>query len=180
VRGDLVITPTGVRFLGRRFGCTIGRGGVTRDKREGDAATPAGSHRIMDMLYRPDRLRGADLPPWARPIGLRDLWSDDPRDPDYNHLVRAPHRYGHEQMRRADPLYDLVMITDWNWPRAVPGKGSAIFVHSWRRPCFPTAGCVALARPDLLWIAARIQPGARLLISRPCASDPTATDPRRG
>jgi len=170
VTGDLTITPMGARFLGRRFACTIGRGGITRDKREGDGATPIGTHRIMGMLYRPDRLRGADLPCWARPIRLRDLWSDDPGDPAYNHLVRAPHGFSHEEMRRADPLYDLVMITDWNWPCATPGKGSAIFVHSWRRPGFPTAGCVAFARADLLWIAARIQPGARLVISGPSAT----------
>jgi L,D-peptidoglycan transpeptidase YkuD (ErfK/YbiS/YcfS/YnhG family) len=116
------------------------------------------------MFYRPDRLRGADLPGWARPIRLGDQWSDDVADPDYNHLVRAPHSFGHEEMRRADPLYDLVMITDWNWPDAVPGRGSAIFLHQWRRPGYPTAGCVAFARADLLWIAARMRLGARLMI----------------
>lgn len=161
---DLVLTPTGLLFAGRRFACTIGRGGLTRDKREGDGATPIGTHRIAGMYYRPDRLRGVVLPQWAQPIGLRDLWSDDGADPAYNHLVRAPHLFSHEVMRRADPLYDLVMITDWNWPDAVPGCGSAIFLHQWRRVGFPTAGCVAFAQADLLWIAARVQLGARLLV----------------
>lgn len=161
---DLVLTPTGLRFAGRRFACTIGRGGITAEKREGDGATPVGTHRIVGMFYRPDRLRGAVLPDWAQPIGLRDLWSDDVTDPDYNQLVRAPHPFGHEVMRRADPLYDLVMITDWNWPDAVPGRGSAIFLHQWRRPGFPTAGCVAFAPADLRWIAARVQIGARLVV----------------
>ena len=161
---DLVLTPTGLLFAGRRFACTIGRGGITADKREGDGATPAGSHRIMGMYYRPDRLRGVDLPAWARPIGIRDVWSDDVADPDYNHLVQAPHPFGHEVMRRADPLYDLVMITDWNWPNAVPGRGSAIFLHRWRRVGYPTAGCVAFNPRDLLWIAARVKLGARLIV----------------
>lgn len=164
--GDLRLTPTGVLFAGRRFACTIGRGGIRADKREGDGATPVGVHRIMGMYYRPDRLRGASLPAWAQPIRLGDLWSDDVADPAYNHLVRRPHPFSHEQMRRADPLYDLVMITDWNWPDAVPGKGSAIFLHTWRRVAYPTAGCVAFARHDLLWIAARISLGARLIVSR--------------
>jgi L,D-peptidoglycan transpeptidase YkuD (ErfK/YbiS/YcfS/YnhG family) len=161
---DLVLTPTGLRFGNRRFACTIGRNGLTADKREGDGATPIGSHRIMGMYYRPDRLRGAKLPAWAQPIGLRDLWSDDVADPAYNHLIRAPHCFSHENMRRADPLYDLVMITDWNWPTAVPGRGSAIFLHQWRRIGFPTAGCVAFAPKDLRWIAARVQLGARLIV----------------
>ncbi|WP_050526967.1 L,D-transpeptidase family protein [Pseudorhodobacter aquimaris] len=163
---DLVLTPSGVRFAGRRFPCSIGRGGITANKREGDGATPVGTHRIMGMYYRPDRLHGADLPDWARPIRLGDLWSDDVRDAEYNHLVRTPHRFSHEDMRRADPLYDLVMITDWNWPDAVPGRGSAIFLHQWRRMGYPTAGCVAFARADLLWIAARVRLGTRLIVRK--------------
>ncbi|MGO4909722.1 L,D-transpeptidase [Pseudorhodobacter sp. W20_MBD10_FR17] len=161
---DLVLTPTGLLFAGRRFACTIGRGGISRDKREGDGATPVGIHHITGMFYRPDRLRGAVLPDWAQPIRLGDLWSDDVGDPMYNQLVRAPHRFSHEHMRRADPLYNLVMTTDWNWPNAIAGRGSAIFLHQWRRIGYPTAGCVAFAPADLLWIAARVRLGARLVV----------------
>ena len=157
-----MLTPTGLRFAGRRFPCTIGRGGVTRAKREGDGATPAGSHRIVAMLYRPDRM----APPaaWARPIGPRDLWSDDPADPAYNTRVRAPHGFRHERLRRPDGLYDLVLVTDWNRGGARSGGGSAIFVHRWRRPGTPTAGCVAMRPADLRWIAARLAPGAMLVV----------------
>ena len=161
---DLVVTPTGCRFLGRRFACTIGRGGVVDAdrKREGDGATPRGVHRIVGMLYRPDRI----APPvdWAVPILPGDLWSDGVDDPDYNHMVRAPHPFSHEALRRADPLYDLVLITDWNWPHAKAGRGSAIFLHRWRRPGYPTAGCVAFAPRDLLWIARRLRPETRLIV----------------
>ena len=148
--------------MGRRFPCAIGRGGMVTGKREGDGGTPIGTHRIVGMLYRPDRL----LPPadWAVPIGPSDLWSDDPRDPDYNLMVRAPHAFSHETLSRADPLYDLILITDWNWPDAVPGRGSAIFIHTWRKARHPTAGCIGLAREDLLWIAARLRHQSRLII----------------
>ena len=164
MRGDLVVTPSGAWFQGRHFACTRGRTGVTRTKSEGDGATPAGVYRIVGAIYRPDRLAAAKVPGWARPIGLGDLWCDDPADPAYNHPVRAPCRASHERLRRADPLYDLVLITDWNYPQAVPGRGSAIFLHSWRRPCAPTAGCIAFDRQDLLWIARRLVPGTRLVI----------------
>lgn len=114
------------------------------------------------MLYRPDRMaRPTD---WALPIGPSDLWSDDSRDTDYNQMVRAPHPFSHERLRRADPLYDLVVLTGWNWPEAVPGRGSAIFLHRWRRPGYPTAGCVAFAPADLLWIAQRITYQTRLIV----------------
>lgn len=159
---DLVLTPCGVRFLGRLFPCTIGKGGLTAEKREGDGATPLGLHRITGMFYRPDRLRAPA--PWARPIGPGDLWSDDAGDARYNQHVRAPYPCSHEQLRRADPLYDLVLTTDWNWPRAEPGRGSAIFLHQWRRPGYPTEGCLAFSRRDLHWIAARAAPGTRIVI----------------
>lgn len=159
---DMVLTRTGLRFAGRTFPCTIGRGGVTTRKREGDGCTPAGVHGIIGCLYRPDRMaRPVD---WALPIGPHDLWSDDLRDPDYNLMVRAPHPFGHERLRRPDPLYDLVLLTDWNWPRAVKGRGSAIFLHRWRRPGAATAGCVALAPADLRWIARHLRHGCRLIV----------------
>jgi L,D-peptidoglycan transpeptidase YkuD (ErfK/YbiS/YcfS/YnhG family) len=46
----------------------------------------------------------------------------------------------------------------------VPGRGSAIFVHRWRGPVQPTAGCVALRPDHLRWVAARIAPGTRLVV----------------
>jgi L,D-peptidoglycan transpeptidase YkuD (ErfK/YbiS/YcfS/YnhG family) len=159
---EMRLTPMGLLAFGRRLPCTIGRGGLRADKREGDGATPRGGHRIAGLLWRPDRLPCPA--PWARPIGPGDLWSDDPADPDYNHAVRAPHGFGHERLRRADPLYDLVLVVDWNWPVAVPGHGSAIFVHQWRRPGYPTAGCLALGRADLIWLAGRAAPGTRLIV----------------
>ncbi len=148
--------------MGRRLPCAIGGGGITRDKREGDRATPAGRHRVVALLYRPDRM--ARPAPWARPIGPTDLWSDDVQDPDYNHLVTAPHAFGHERLRRADPLYDLILLTDWNWPDARKGRGSAIFIHRWRKPRHPTAGCIAFAPQALPWLAPRLPPGAQVIV----------------
>lgn len=163
-RNDLYVSRWGSRFQNRRFASTIGRSGFTADKREGDGATPIGVHRIVGMLYRADRLAATSLPNWALPIRSGDLWSDDPNDPDYNTMVAAPHSYSHEKLRRADPLYDLILITDWNWPEATGGRGSAIFLHSWRRPGFATAGCVAFDRNDLIWIANRLRPSSRVII----------------
>ena len=159
---DMVLTARGLRFQGRLYPCTIGRGGLSRTKREGDGATPVGIHHVVGMFYRADRMpRPAH---WAEPTGLRDLWSDDSRAPEYNQLVRAPYAASHETMRRADPLYDLVMITDWNYPEAEPERGSCIFIHRWRRKGFPTAGCLGLRPDHLLQIAARIEPGARFVV----------------
>jgi len=160
---DLVVLPTHVRFMGRRFPRTIGRGGFSDHKVEGDGATPRGVHHVAGMLYRPDRMLAPRT--WAQPILPNDLWSDDVTDPDYNLMVRAPHKFSHEALRRADPMYDLVLITDWNWPLAEKGRGSAIFIHAWRGKGRPTAGCVAFRPDHLAWIAARISIGCRVVIA---------------
>ncbi len=154
--------PLGLVFAGRRLPCVVGRGGVTARKHEGDGATPVGCHRIVATLYRPDRM--ARPAPWARPIRPGDLWCDDPAHCRYNHLVRAPFSDSHERLRRADPLYDLVLVTDWNWPDAKAGDGSAIFLHRWRRRGYPTEGCLAFRPDHLAWIAARATPGTGLII----------------
>ncbi|WP_432817380.1 L,D-transpeptidase family protein [Sulfitobacter sp. JB4-11] len=159
---DMVLTKRGLRMGGRIFPCSIGKGGISSQKAEGDGATPRGTHRIVGMLFRPDRIaRPTD---WAVPILPGDLWSDAPEAEDYNTMVRAPYPHSHESLRRADPLYDLVILTDWNWPYPVPGRGSAIFIHQWRRPGYPTEGCIALGRRSLHRIARQIRHRTRLII----------------
>lgn len=157
--GDLVITRWGATFLNRRFPCATGRGGIGPKRREGDGVTPIGRHRVEAVLHRADRLAHA-----SRAIGPRDGWSDDPGDPAYNSPVRRPHRFGHEAMRRADRQYDLVAVLDWNRAPAVPGRGSAIFLHVWRRSRHPTAGCVAFRRRDLAFLLAHLGPRARVVV----------------
>lgn len=148
--------------MGHMWPCVIGKGGIRADKREGDGATPVGEHRIVGLLYRPDRMRRPT--DWALPIRPGDLWSDDPNHEDYNLMVRAPYPYSHETLRRADPLYDLVLLTDWNWPRAEKGRGSAIFLHRWRRPGYPTEGCVAFRPDHLRRIVKLIRHETRLIV----------------
>ncbi len=159
---DLVLSPTSIRFRGRRFPRVVGTSGLSPRKREGDGATPLGTHRIVGLLYRPDRM--ARPTNWAVAIRPRDGWSDDPSDPDYNLMVTRPHPFSHERLWRADPLYDLVLLTDWNWPFAEKGRGSAIFLHRWRRPGYPTEGCIAFRPDHLRWIAEKITLTTRLIV----------------
>ncbi len=157
----MVVTRWGARFCGRAIPCAIGRGGISVEKQEGDGVSPAGVWRLTGGMYRADRGKVRGL----QPVGHNDLWSDDPRDPAYNRHVRGPgYPYRHETLRRSNPLYDIVLFSDWNWPDAQPGKGSAIFVHLWRRPRYPTAGCIAFSRPDLEWILARWTRQSRLIL----------------
>ena len=162
---DLIVMRWGARFMGRRFPCSIGKGGLSAAKREGDGATPVGALRLISAGYRADRLPPPDIPLPLAPIGHADIWSDDPADGAYNHGLSARfHPFRHERMRRGDPLYDLVVTTDHNWPDAIPGAGSAIFVHCWKGVRRPTAGCVAFRRRDLIWILERWSARSRLIV----------------
>lgn len=158
---DLVVTRWGALFGGRRLPCAVGRGGIGVKRAEGDGVTPLGRHRIEAVLARRDR---PGAPAGARAIGPRDGWSDDPADPEYNRRVARPHRFGHEALRRADRQYDLVAVLDWNRHPPVAGRGSAIFLHVWRRPRHPTAGCIAFARADLGHVLARWTARSRVVV----------------
>jgi L,D-peptidoglycan transpeptidase YkuD (ErfK/YbiS/YcfS/YnhG family) len=163
---DLVVTPPDAAALdGHRYRCVLGRGGVRRDKREGDGATPAGCFVFRRVLYRADRLP----PPLTRlpvaPIASDDGWCDDPADPLYNQPVKLPYPARHERMWRDDSLYDVVVVIGHNDDPVRTGLGSAVFLHLARADFGPTEGCVALALPDLLDVLRVVAPRDRLCVN---------------
>jgi len=133
--------------------CALGRSGVTHLKREGDQATPAGRHRVLTLIVRPDRQRPRSALP-TRTLRKNDGWCEDPRHGNYNRPIRLPSSAGHETMWRDDRLYDVVGVLDWNMSPRIRGRGSAIFLHLARENFEPTAGCIAFNRRDLLLLLA--------------------------
>ncbi len=166
--GDLVVNRWRARFKGRDIPCSVGRAGITRDKAEGDGATPQGTYELSTILFRPDRISKCLLPARARPVRLYECWSDDPTDPGYNRLKRRHLRttspFGHERLVRPDPLYDLLVVVDYNRGPTIPGMGSAIFLHCWRQLRAPTQGCIAFERTDLIWIVSHADDRTRLIV----------------
>ncbi len=143
-------------FQGRTFRCALGRAGVVpaERKREGDGGTPTGLLPLRRLHYRADRVKLPTTPLPRAPIAPDDLWCDAPTHASYNRLVRRPFEASHEEMWRADELYDIVGELGWNDAPVVPWHGSAIFLHLARPDYGPTAGCVALVRADLLEVLA--------------------------
>jgi L,D-peptidoglycan transpeptidase YkuD (ErfK/YbiS/YcfS/YnhG family) len=171
---DLIVEPGGRGWVARwgaaSFGCAIGRGGVASAlaKREGDGATPLGAWPMESLLWRPDRLAPGDRAPATalpgRPLAPDDGWCDAPLDAAYNTAVARPYPASHEALWRADELYDLLVVLGHNRMPAVPFAGSAIFLHVAKPGYPPTAGCVALARPDLERVLADVRPGDRVAV----------------
>lgn len=152
-----------------RFGqvsipCRIGRSGIIHAKREGDGATPAAVMRPVRGFWRADRR----LPPRTllpmRPIRPGDGWCEVPGDRAYNRLVKKPYAASHEDMRRDDHLYDVVLEFDWNRRPRIQGRGSAIFFHLTRPERGPTAGCIAVDRRMIDFVLGKLSPRTRFVV----------------
>jgi len=144
--------------------CKLGNSGIAAGKREGDGATPAGRYGILGGHVRRDRLPLNVLYRGLKAIGPRDGWCDDPDSGAYNRPVRLPFRAGHEKMARADRLYDVCLVLDWNiFPRA-RRRGSAIFMHLTRPDGGGTQGCVALDPATMRRLLGRLRPGTVLRV----------------
>ncbi len=136
----------------RTFACAVGKGGIVQAelKREGDGATPAGVWPLRAGFWRSDRLARPPGPLAFAPIAPDMVWDDDPASPTYNTLQRRDLADHPERLMRADGVYDIVVPMGFNDGPIAPGRGSAIFLHVAREGYPPTAGCVALARDDLI------------------------------
>ncbi|WP_082597218.1 L,D-transpeptidase family protein [Rhizobium sp. Root708] len=138
-----------IQFDTLRIPAAIGRSGRTVTKLEGDGATPIASMRILHGFRRGEKPHHLQTPLSLRRIGAKMLWCDQPDHPSYNRLVKAPFRPSHEEMKRADGLYDVCLVLDWNVRSRARNRGSAIFFHLIRPGYEPTAGCVAVHPRDM-------------------------------
>ena len=129
----------------------LGRNGVTKDKMEGDGATPLG-------IYTFGRAFGVADDPGSilhyTKVTDNDVWVDDVNsifynqwsfknnpDADWNsveHLISYP------------VAYQYALTINYNTHPIVPGKGSAIFLHCSTEG--PTAGCISVSETAMLFL----------------------------
>lgn len=132
------------------------------DKFEGDGATPAGIYSLSRAFgYYP--FPNTKLPY----IQLTDnhYWVDDPLSALYNQLVaKKPDAQSFEKMKRTDSLYKVGIVVEYNTHPVVARKGSAIFLHIWRGAGSSTAGCVAMAEPNLIKLLEWLDPSQHPII----------------
>jgi L,D-peptidoglycan transpeptidase YkuD (ErfK/YbiS/YcfS/YnhG family) len=161
---DLIYSGKRLTWPGGTARAACGRGGVRANKQEGDGASPAGSFPLLHCYYRPDRLAPPQTGLPLTPLQPNYGWVDEPADPNYNRLVTLPYPAHHEEMWRADALYDLVVLIGYNTDPPVSGRGSAIFLHVARPDSGPTNGCIAVVRQALLSVLGLLGPGSRITI----------------
>ena len=158
-RGGLLTWPGGDT-------CAVcGKGGVRADKREGDGATPVGTFPLLYGYYRPDRVAAPESGLRMTALEPNDGWVDDAADPNYNRPVKLPYSGHHEELWRADGLYDILVVIGYNTNPIVPGAGSAIFLHVARPDLNPTEGCIAIGRDVLAGLLPMLAPGSTITIA---------------
>jgi L,D-peptidoglycan transpeptidase YkuD (ErfK/YbiS/YcfS/YnhG family) len=148
------------RSLVGPFDAVVGKNGFAApgDKREGDGKSPSGTFAV-GTVFGYDAAPAFPLKMRYRQATDRDFWVDDVASAQYNQWVSsAPDASSWEKMRRADDLYSLGAVIEYNTKPIVPGHGSAIFLHVWRDPDKPTAGCVALAKLNLQALLSALNP----------------------
>lgn len=165
----LQINPTQkTYFLGQEVSYYIGKNGIIDSylKQEGDGCTPTGLLLPVAVFYRAGRI----IPPRTFlptfPIHLYDGWSDCVQDKHrYNQYVHHPYGFSAEHLWKEESIYDLVLVTDYNYPDAQTGAGSAIFIHLKSKIRNYTEGCLAFDPPILKRILRQLQPGQGFLVS---------------
>lgn len=129
-------------------------------KREGDGRSPAGIFKLTELFgtAETDSTTGhaAKLP--YRPATSDLICVDDSASRYYNRIIDRTQTESvdwtsHEEMRRQDGQYAIGVVVAHNASPTVAAGGSCIFIHVWRGPGQPTAGCTAGDTDHILALA---------------------------
>jgi len=145
----------------------VGRNGLSAHHREGDGTTPLGTFAIGDVAYGVAPDPGTRLAYHVLACG--DWWDEDPSSPTYNEFRHVPCRRRPPFHGDSEALwlqtggYSHFAVIEYNADPAVPGRGSAIFIHvDLGRP---TNGCVSLPAADLVELLRLLRPAGAPEIS---------------
>ncbi|MDR3502416.1 MAG: L,D-transpeptidase family protein [Legionella sp.] len=129
------------------FNVVIGKNGVALfgEKKEGDLKTPTGLYPIGEAFGTHPLALKMDY----KYITKDDKFIDDIHHKRYNSWVSGPTDAKSYEAMLTEP-YTYGAVINYNMNPTTAGAGSAIFIHLWRSPNTPTAGCIALDKKHLL------------------------------
>jgi len=145
----------------------LGAAGLSSHKHEGDGATPTGTYAFGTALYGVARNPGVQFAYHRLVCG--DWWNEDSSSASYNtfqHVAcgtQPPFGADGEPLWRIVPQYRYLAVIEYNAHPALPGRGSAIFLHV--STGHPTAGCISLPEARLVRLLRWLLPSARPMIT---------------
>ncbi|MBQ7252428.1 MAG: L,D-transpeptidase family protein [Kiritimatiellae bacterium] len=134
-------------------------------EREGDLKTTLGTFGF-------NRAFGLADDPWCAldyvKVDDTHYWDCNGEAARYNTLVttgeyRDFDKEASERIADCPDAYRYVLNTTWNEER-IPGKGSAIFLHSQREGRTYTAGCIAIPEKAMEYVMRHVRPETKILI----------------
>ena len=150
-----LVFPTFDGSIGEKGFAAIG------EKREGDGKTPSGIFPL-GIAFGYDPSVATKMP--YRQATDDDFWVDDVNSENYNKWVKGkPNAASWEKMKRDDDQYKYGVVIEYNMHPIVKGKGSAIFLHVWKRG-ESTLGCVSMSEEMILKILGWLDPAKKPLI----------------
>ena len=151
-------------YLKYKIKCSIGKEGITKDKKEGDLKTPKGKFKLKFIFYRKDKIK--ILKTSFKKVAIKKSmgWCDDVKSKKYNKLISFPFKFSAEKLWRKDNIYDVVIILNYNLSPVKKNKGSAIFLHIAKKNYNPTKGCIAINKKDMLNLTANLKKNSAIII----------------
>jgi L,D-peptidoglycan transpeptidase YkuD (ErfK/YbiS/YcfS/YnhG family) len=145
----------------------IGRNGLSDHHLEGDGTTPAGTFGLGPVVYGVAADPGVRYPYHRLVCG--DWWDENAATAAYNTFQHVPCGATPSFARPGDfglwipkRAYQHFIPIRYNTDPAVPGRGSAIFLHDdWGSA---THGCVAMDPAGLVTVLRWLRPAAKPLI----------------
>ena len=161
---NIIIKNHSLIYKGYKLNCSIGKSGLSNNKKEGDLKTPKGLFKIGFLYYRKDRIKSLKCKIKKKIIRKNMGWCNDANSKKYNKEIYFPFNFGAEKLYRKDHIYDILINIKYNQTPVIKGKGSAIFLHLAGKNYRKTEGCIALSKKDLLKILPFISQKTKILI----------------
>ncbi|MDC0200497.1 L,D-transpeptidase family protein [Candidatus Pelagibacter sp.] len=144
--------------------CSIGKGGIIKNKIEGDLCTPSGKFKVGKLYWRPDRVQLPVTKLPSKKIKKNMGWCNDSASKFYNKEIKINKKIKYEKLYRKDYKYDYFILIKYNYKKTIKNKGSAIFIHITKN-YKPTAGCIAISKNDFLILTKLINKNTKIFIN---------------
>jgi len=151
-------------YLKYKIKCSIGKEGITRNKKEGDLKTPKGKFKLKLIFYRKDKIKILKTSLKKIAIQKNMGWCDDIKSKKYNKLISFPFKFSAEKLWRKDNIYDVAIVLNYNLNPVKKNKGSAIFLHITKKNYSPTRGCIAINEKDMLNLTTNLKKNSAIII----------------
>lgn len=138
--------------VNKPYQALIGKNGIGKTK-EGDGKTPTGTFALGTGFGWGQPIHNPNYP--FKKATANDYWIDDASSKDYNQWVTYsgdPKKKWKSFERMNHTLYKYGVVIRYNDDPIIPGRGSAIFLHTKNASTKHTLGCIALNEGDLITV----------------------------